>query len=44
MEWILMAVIAFVAGGLIGVKLGREKTDLRQRKSAREWEKGIGKK
>jgi hypothetical protein len=23
MEWILMAIIAFVGGGLIGVKLGR---------------------
>lgn len=44
MEWILMAVIAFVAGGLIGVKLRRERTDLRLRKSAREWEKGMDKK
>ena len=44
MEWILMAVIAFVAGGLIGGKLGRERTDLRLRKSAREWEKAKDKK
>ncbi|ARO86653.1 hypothetical protein EBAPG3_002040 [Nitrosospira lacus] len=44
MEWMLMAVIAFVAGGLIGVKLRRERTDLRLRRSAREWEKGIDKK
>ena len=40
MEWILMAVIAFVGGGLIGVKLGRARTGLRQRKSVREWVKG----
>ena len=40
MEWILMAVIAFVAGGLIGAKLRRQRTDLRLRESAREWEKG----
>jgi|GEM_PF-5857408 hypothetical protein len=40
MEWILTAVIALVCGGLIGVKLGRTRTDIRQRKSAREWAKG----
>jgi hypothetical protein len=40
MEWLLTAVIALVCGGLIGVKLGRTRTDLRQRKIAREWEKG----
>jgi hypothetical protein len=45
MEWLLTAVIALVCGGLIGVKLGRRRTDLRQRKSAREWAKGgVGKK
>jgi hypothetical protein len=40
MEWLLTAVIALICGALIGVKLGRRRTDLRQRKSAREWEKG----
>jgi hypothetical protein len=40
MEWILMAVLAFVVGGLTGAKLGRQRTDLRQKKSAREWGKG----
>lgn len=44
MEWILGAVIAFVMGGLIGTKLGRQRTDLRQKKSAREWEKAKDKK
>jgi hypothetical protein len=44
MEWILTAVIAFVAGGLIGARLKRERTDLRLRKSAREWKKGTDKK
>lgn len=44
MEWILTAVIAFVAGGLIGARLRQEKTDLRLRKSAREWKKGMNKK
>jgi membrane protein YqaA with SNARE-associated domain len=44
MEWILMAVIAFVGGGLIGVKLGRARTDVRQRKSVLEWGKGKGRK
>ncbi|MBA2658641.1 MAG: hypothetical protein H0U72_03535 [Nitrosospira sp.] len=40
MEWLLTAVIAFVVGGLIGVKLRSQRTDLRLKKSAREWEKG----
>jgi hypothetical protein len=44
MEWILTVVLAFVVGGFIGQKLGRERTDLRLRKSAREWEKGKDKK
>jgi hypothetical protein len=40
MEWLLMAALAFVVGGLIGVKFGRQRIDLRQKKSALEWEKG----
>jgi hypothetical protein len=45
MEWLLTALIALVCGGLIGVKLGRRRTDVRQRKSAQEWAKGgVGKK
>lgn len=44
MEWLLMAALAFVVGGLIGVKFGRQRTDLRQRKSALEWEKSRDKK
>ena len=44
MEWILTAVLAFVVGGLIGVKFRSQRTDLRLKKSAREWEKGRGKK
>jgi hypothetical protein len=44
MEWLLMAALAFVVGGLIGVKFGRQRTDLRQRKSTLEWEKGRDKK
>ncbi|SEL62540.1 hypothetical protein SAMN05216387_1192 [Nitrosovibrio tenuis] len=44
MEWMLMSVLAFVAGGLTGVKWGRQRTDLQQRKSVRGWEKGRSKK
>ncbi len=40
MEWLLTAVIAFVVGGLIGARFRSQRTDLRQKKSAREWEKG----
>jgi hypothetical protein len=44
MEWILTVAIAFVVGALIGQKLKRQKTELQQRKSLRDWEKGRARK
>ena len=39
MEWILTVAIAFVVGALIGQKLKRQRTELRQRTSLRALEK-----
>ena len=44
MEWILTVAIAFVVGALIGQKLKRQRTELRQRTSLRALEKGRGRK